>query len=96
MLSNIEQLSNIQHKENEEIKYNKVYEINNISNKEIQEENYLINNTLITNSDKGNLLNELKKCLEECEKFYFSVAFINFSGLQLLLDSFKQLEEKKY
>ncbi|GAA0790072.1 DEAD/DEAH box helicase [Hathewaya limosa] len=94
MLSNIEQLSNIQHKENEEIKYNKVYEINNISNKEIQEENYLINNTLITNSDKGNLLNELKKCLEECEKFYFSVAFINFSGLQLLLDSFKQLEEK--
>ena len=26
--------------------------------------------------------------------FYFSVAFINFSGLQLLLDSFKELQEK--
>ena len=46
------------------------------------------------NSEKGNLLDELKRCLNDCEKFYFSVAFINFSGLQLLLDSFKELEEK--
>ncbi|WP_085829438.1 DUF3427 domain-containing protein [Clostridium massiliodielmoense] len=58
------------------------------------EEKYLVDKSLITNSEKGNLLNELKKCLSECEKFYFSVAFINFSGLQLLLDSFKELEEK--
>jgi superfamily II DNA or RNA helicase/HKD family nuclease len=49
---------------------------------------------LITNSQKGNLLNELKKSLEECRSFYFSVAFINFSGLQLILDSLKNLEKK--
>ncbi|MBV4436320.1 DEAD/DEAH box helicase [Clostridium tyrobutyricum] len=66
----------------------------NIQNKEIEDNTYLINNKLIANSDKGNLLNELKRCLSNCEKFYFSVAFINFSGLQLLLDSFKELEEK--
>jgi len=65
-----------------------------IKNKEIEDSNYLVNNKLIVNSDKGNLLSELKRCLSQCEKFYFSVAFINFSGLQLLLDSFKELEEK--
>lgn len=65
-----------------------------IRNKDI-EEKYLVDKSLITNSEKGNILNELKKCLSECEKFYFSVAFINFSGLQLLLDSFKELEEKE-
>ncbi|MHC6180919.1 DEAD/DEAH box helicase [Clostridium sp. JNZ X4-2] len=64
-----------------------------IQNKEIEDNNYLINNKLVVNSNKGNLLNELKRCLSQCEKFYFSVAFINFSGLQLLLDSFKEFEE---
>lgn len=64
-----------------------------IKNKEIEYDKFVINNKLIVNSQKGNLLNELKKCLSECEKFYFSVAFINFSGLQLLLDSFKELEK---
>lgn len=49
-------------------------------------------NKLITNSDRGNLLNELKRSLYECESFYFSVAFINYSGIQLLLDIFKDLE----
>lgn len=62
--------------------------------KEIENEKYLITNKLLVNSQNGNLLDELKKCLSECTKFYFSVAFINFSGLQLLLDSFKDLEEK--
>jgi superfamily II DNA or RNA helicase len=33
--------------------------------------------------------------LQECESFYFNVAFINFSGIQLLLDTFKLLENKK-
>ncbi|MEG2868346.1 MAG: hypothetical protein RR894_11420, partial [Terrisporobacter sp.] len=47
----------------------------------IEESEYLVSNKLITNSDRGNLLNELKKCLSECDRFYFSVAFINFSGL---------------
>lgn len=65
-----------------------------IKNKEIEETKFIISNKLIVNSEKGNLLQVLKKCLSECEKFYFSVAFINFSGLQLLLDSFKELERK--
>ncbi|MBP1933240.1 DEAD/DEAH box helicase [Ammoniphilus resinae] len=51
-------------------------------------------NKLIVNSEKGNLLNELIKSLNDCESFYFSVAFVNFSGLQLLLDTFKDLEGK--
>lgn len=45
---------------------------------------------LIVNSAKGNLLTELIKSINECEKFYFSVAFINYSGLQLLLEAFKE------
>lgn len=65
-----------------------------IKPKEIKGTEFLVNNKLVVNSEKGNLLKELKTCLSECEKFYFSVAFINFSGLQLLLDSFKELEEK--
>lgn len=49
---------------------------------------------LIVNSDRGNLLRELVKSMSECERFYFSVAFINFSGLQLLLDPLKEAEAK--
>ena len=52
------------------------------------------NNKLIINSKQSNLLNELKKNLKECEWFYFSVAFISFSGLQLLLDTLKELESR--
>ncbi|MBM7703541.1 DUF3427 domain-containing protein [Metabacillus iocasae] len=48
-----------------------------------------IEKELIVNSEKGNLLNELVASLNECQRFYFSVAFINYSGLQLLLDAFK-------
>ncbi len=32
--------------------------------------------------------------LSECDSFIFNVAFINFSGVQLLLDIFKQLDNK--
>ena len=49
---------------------------------------------LIVNSDKGNLLNELISSINECKRFYFSVAFINFSGLQLLLEAFKEAEDR--
>ncbi len=49
---------------------------------------------LIVNSAKGNLLNELIRSIKECKKFYFSVAFINFSGFQLLLDTFKEAEDQ--
>ncbi|MDO7487588.1 DEAD/DEAH box helicase family protein [Peribacillus frigoritolerans] len=53
-----------------------------------------IEKKLIVNSDKGNLLNELISSINECEKFYFSVAFINYSGLQMLLDTFKNAEKR--
>jgi len=51
-------------------------------------------NKLITNNHTSNFHNYIIKYLNECKSFTFSVAFINFSGLQLLLDSFKALEEK--
>lgn len=73
----------------------KQIELLDIQSKEIENKEFLVNNKLIVNSESDNLLNELKRCLSECDKFYFSVAFINFSGLQLLLDSFKELEEKE-
>ena len=38
--------------------------------------------------------NHITKLLQECDYFVFNVAFINISGLQLLLDSFKTLENK--
>lgn len=51
-------------------------------------------NNLVTNNEITNFYNNITKLLNECETFYFSVAFINFSGIQLLLESFKNLEEK--
>src|SRR5699024_5761710 len=45
------------------------------------------NNKLIVNSEQTNFLTELTSSIETCNRFYFSVAFVNFSGLQLLLDS---------
>jgi superfamily II DNA or RNA helicase/HKD family nuclease/uncharacterized protein YbcV (DUF1398 family) len=53
-----------------------------------------IEKRLIVNSDKGNLLTELVSSMNKCKRFYFSVAFINFSGLQLLLDQLKEANEK--
>jgi superfamily II DNA or RNA helicase len=54
----------------------------------------VVEKKLIVNSDKGNLLNELISSMNECKRFYFSVAFINFSGLQLLLDPLKEAQKK--
>ena len=51
-------------------------------------------NSLITNNQTRNFYKDITKFLQECESFYFNVAFINFSGIQLLLDVFKDLEEK--
>lgn len=53
-----------------------------------------VTNELIINSKHTNLLNELKQSLKECKSFYFSVAFINYSGLQLLLDTLKGVKDK--
>lgn len=49
---------------------------------------------LITNSKESNLLDTLLSSFENCKKFYFNVAFINYSGIQLLLNSLKELEER--
>ena len=49
---------------------------------------------LIVNSEKGNLLQELVKSMNECERFYCEVLEARFSGLQLLLDPIKEAEEK--
>ena len=51
-------------------------------------------NQLIINNASSNFYNEITKLLSECKSFTFNVAFINFSGLQLLLDSFKECEER--
>ena len=51
-------------------------------------------NSLITNNQTTNFYNNITKLLQECDYFVFNVAFINISGLQLLLDSFKTLENK--
>jgi HKD family nuclease len=53
-----------------------------------------MNNKLITNNLETNFYHELKSSFDECESFSLSVAFINLSGLQLLLDSLKDLEDK--
>ena len=51
-------------------------------------------NKLIINSADSNFYNHITTLLEDCKSFYFSVAFINFSGVQLLFDNLKKCEEK--
>ncbi|MEV9528765.1 DEAD/DEAH box helicase [Aliarcobacter butzleri] len=51
-------------------------------------------NNLVTNNEITNFFNNITELLDNCESFCFNVAFISFSGIQLLLDSFKKLEEK--
>lgn len=51
-------------------------------------------NNLVTNNEITNFFNNITELLDNCKSFYFNVAFINFSGIQLLLDCFKKLEEK--
>ena len=51
-------------------------------------------NKLIVNSESTNLLKELTSSLETCERFYFSVAFMNFSGIQLLLEALEEANQR--
>ncbi|MDD3712758.1 MAG: phospholipase D-like domain-containing protein, partial [Candidatus Izemoplasmatales bacterium] len=53
---------------------------------------YFYEPSLITNQNSTNFYEELSQSLNACKRFYFSVAFINYSGLQLLLDVFKKLD----
>jgi superfamily II DNA or RNA helicase len=49
---------------------------------------------LITNNQNSNFYQHISSLLKECDSFIFNVAFINFSGVQLLLDIFKHLDKK--
>ena len=51
-------------------------------------------NTLIINNQTTNFYNHITKLLLESKSFIFNVAFINFSGIQLLLDVLSKLENK--
>lgn len=51
-------------------------------------------NELITNNENSNFYNHLTKLLSECDSFIFNVAFINYAGVQLLLNSLDELRKK--
>ncbi|AXH10850.1 DNA repair helicase [Malaciobacter halophilus] len=50
---------------------------------------------LLTNSKTDNFYNILTNLFDSCKSFYINVAFINYSGLQLLLNSLKKCEQRK-
>ncbi|MEG0093466.1 MAG: DEAD/DEAH box helicase [Erysipelotrichaceae bacterium] len=50
-------------------------------------------NSLILNNQNSNVFDELKTSLETCLSFKFSVAFINFGGLQLFLKTLDDLNK---
>ncbi|WP_055070003.1 DEAD/DEAH box helicase [Clostridium massiliamazoniense] len=66
----------------------------NIIDSILERKNDFIEHKLITNGEDGNFLLELKEAFNGCKSFYFSVAFINFSGLQLILDQLKEMENR--
>lgn len=51
-------------------------------------------NSLILNNNQDTVYHTLYSSLETCKKFYFNVAFVNFSGLQLFVDFLSKLNEK--
>ncbi|MGL5416257.1 MAG: DEAD/DEAH box helicase [Clostridium sp.] len=69
-------------------------ELEEIKDKIIEDKENFIENKLITNDEENNFLLELKEAFKSCKSFYFSIAFINFSGLQLILENLKEMESK--
>ena len=52
---------------------------------------------LINDYKRGKkVLTTIKRDLESCEEFWFSVAFVTTSGLAVLMNSLILLEKKKY
>ncbi|NVJ52400.1 MAG: DUF3427 domain-containing protein [Campylobacteraceae bacterium] len=49
---------------------------------------------LITNSADSNFYNQFVCLLDSCKSFYFNVTFINYSGLQLILNNLKKCEQR--
>ncbi len=50
--------------------------------------------SLISNNLNSNMFDEINNSLKNCKSFIFSVAFINYSGLQLLLKTLNEANEK--
>ncbi|MGL4850662.1 MAG: phospholipase D-like domain-containing protein, partial [Clostridium sp.] len=61
---------------------------------DLDKNDFKLENRLIINNEEGNFLLEIKESLESCISFYFSVAFVNFSGLQLILEDLKKASER--
>ena len=57
-------------------------------------ENSEYNIKLVSNYTSSNMFNEINVSLLECKSFIFSVAFINFGGLQLLIKSLDELRSR--
>ena len=53
-----------------------------------------LSNQLITNTINKNFLSTLKENLSECNEFKICVSFVRISGVQLLMDIFKELDAK--
>ena len=55
----------------------------------MEENRYRID--LIANQQSNNMYNELYSSIKSCNSFIFSVAFINYSGLQLLIKALDEI-----
>lgn len=51
-------------------------------------------NHLVLNNEHDNFYNELRRSFYDCKCFYINVAFVSYSGLQILLDTLKEADEK--
>lgn len=58
-------------------------------------QNYNYEIELVANNQPSNMFNEINTSLLECKSFIFSVAFINFGGLQLLVRTLDELRSNK-
>jgi len=54
----------------------------------------ILNPQLITNGSTSSMFDEIDNSLKNCKSFIFSVAFINFSGLQLLLKTLGEANKR--
>ena len=58
------------------------------------ERNIITANPQLINNEEKKLYDVLLESLNECQSFFFNVAFISFSGFQLFINSFDALRDK--